>query len=232
MELKKIGLVVVILVTSGCGQNEDVNALMNMATALNTAVTNQSATIKKLTVDDDARIAKAISSNSRLSSIAAYLMQEQDAIGLTEDVKAKVLYASEQIQKDQLSQLMYKSLLANGLPLFYKVIHDDGHTKTYSVRDKWVLETQASSAFYNTYPSQALELIPYERVTYTNNVCQEGFTPIVIHSLLKRDEQVPNTEVVVQEQSKGWQVFLPNEDFYNALKNYRVLLDVRCQPEQ
>lgn len=229
MELKKLSLVLCVAALSGCGDEQKMDMVISSTASLSKAISGQTTALNKLAVDDDLRVAKAIASSSKLSSIAAYMMQQQDTIGMTPDIVSKVLYASEQINRDQMEHRMYQSLMANGLPFSTKVVTDDGMNKTYSVRGSWTVTAPSGSDFYAQYPSYALELMPFERISYGDGVCEEGYSPIAVHALMKRGADVPDVQVHVQEQTKGWQVLLPDTDFYQAVKNYRVLLDVRCK---
>lgn len=214
---------------TGCNQDDAIRQNQDLLVQLNNTLLKQQTALSKISLSDDARIANALVSSSKLSSIAAYLMLESNTTSMTEDIKNKVLYASQELANDQLQQRMYQSLMANGLPAFYSVDIAESGVKKYVVRGQWHLDATSGSEFYLNYPEQALELLPYERIYFPENMCSEGYEPFIIHSLLRRSASSPIIEPSVVQLRNGLQVFVKGVDYYESIKNYRVLVDVRCK---
>uniref|UniRef100_UPI001CC2D693 hypothetical protein n=1 Tax=Candidatus Enterovibrio escicola TaxID=1927127 RepID=UPI001CC2D693 len=214
---------------TGCTHDESADQTQKILVQMNDMLNKQQLSLNKMSLDDESRVANALASSSKLSSMAAYLMMESNTGSLTEDIQKKILFASRELSDDQLQKRMYNALVANGLPASYSVDSSQAGIKKYVVRGRWHLEAKSGSAFYIKYPVDAIEMLPYERIYYPEGLCEEGYNPFVIHSLLKRSKDIPTIEADIVELRNGLQILLRGVDFYEGVKNYRVLVDVRCK---
>lgn len=216
---------------SGClqGDSKEHSQQEMLLQQINNALNKQQIVLNDISLNERAKLANALISSPKISSIAAYLMMEAGTLVITDEIRDKVLFASKELSLEQAEQRMYQSLLANGLPLSYSVDDSQLGVKKYFIRGKWHLETKSGSEFYSSYPQTAIQLMPYERVYYPDDLCDQGYEPFAIHSLMKRSSAMATPTISIQEVPNGWQVFVKDVDFYESLKNYRILLDVRCK---
>ena len=175
-------------------------------------------------------LAKSIVSNARFGNVAAYIIaNERQSTGDINFIN-ELLMINKIIERESDRVSMYKILSANGvLAVKNKVIPNQPNMVGYLIRDDWELVVPKTSDFAYDFPYNAYELFQYEKLTYTETVCNDGFTPFALHALLtKKGYQGVPPEVTIQNEKSSWRVVI-EEKSLQAFSNFKVLLQVRCK---
>lgn len=175
-------------------------------------------------------LAKSIVSNARFGNVAAYIIaNERQSTGDINFIN-ELLLINKIIERESDRVSMYKILSANGvLAVKNKVIPNQPNMVGYLIRDDWELVVPKTSDFAYDFPYNAYELFQYEKLTYTETVCNDGFTPFALHALLTRKGyQGARPEVTIQNEKNSWRVIVGDKSL-QAFSNFKVLLQVRCK---
>ncbi|ATC60094.1 hypothetical protein [Vibrio anguillarum] len=216
---------------SGCGDRERLEDISSQLIRINNEMGVLRKSVSSMQVPDDQRLAKLITNNPRMSSIAAYLLFKSKKSTIDSDLSELLLYASKEMNGSIVQKQLYQSLSQQGFASTVVVNSQPSEgMKEYIVRGEWTVEVPVGSSFDMDYPYDAFELMQYERVSYAPDVCGDGFSPVVVHALMKKSgiDNLPSPNVDIVKESNAWRVIISEQDEYKAFSSYRVLFDVRC----
>lgn len=228
--MKTILSIAVSLPLVGCFDSTTDELLLNKISSLEAQLSDikQNGAGQELTKKEE--LAKSIVSNARFGNVAAYIIaNERRSTGDINFIN-ELLLINKVIERESDRVTMYKILSANGvLAVKNKVIPNQPNMVGYLIRDDWQLVVPKTSDFAYDFPYNAYELFQYEKLTYTETVCNDGFTPFALHALLtKKGYQGTPPEVTIQNEKNSWRVIIEDKSL-QAFSNFKVLLQVRCK---
>ncbi|MFM2668590.1 hypothetical protein AAFX24_28005 [Vibrio mediterranei] len=214
----------------GCNE-QDMSGIESRLTSIQ-GVSNQiRSTVNREAISTEHQLSKDIATNRRLASIASYFLTQENVADFTPGIQKQVLLASAQVKADAYRDVKYKAMEMEGFFNTVMPVGSDANlTSSYLVQGKWRLDVVTGSDFDNQYPTYAIKALQYERVPFDDAMCSEG-EPVAIHALMKdasRAEQLSTPDVVIHKEGQAWRIDIQDVDFSSAIKDYRVLLDVRC----
>lgn len=214
----------------GCFNSDTDELLLHKISSLEAQLSDikQNGAGQELTKKEE--LAKSIVSNARFGNVAAYIIaNERQSTGDINFIN-ELLMINKIIERESDRVSMYKILSANGvLAVKNKVIPNQPNMVGYLIRDDWELVVPKTSDFAYDFPYNAYELFQYEKLTYTETVCNDGFTPFALHALLTRKGYKGDPpDVTIQNEKNSWRVIVGDKSL-QAFSNFKVLLQVRCK---
>ncbi|MEZ9699626.1 hypothetical protein AB4455_19485 [Vibrio sp. 10N.261.46.E12] len=228
--MKTILSIAMSLPLVGCFNSSSDELLLNKISNLEAQIRDIKVNGVGQKLEKKEELAKSIVSNPRFGNVAAYVIAKERRS--TNDVAFinQLLSVHQEMAREEDRVSMYKVLFANGVQsVKNKVLPNQPNMVGYLVRDDWQLVVPKTSNFAYDFPYNAYELFQYEKLTYTDSVCNDGFTPFALHALLtKKGYEGELPEVTIQNEKNSWRVLIGNKTL-QEFSDFKVLLQVRCK---
>ncbi len=224
-----------VLSLVGCQDESQMLDLTNQLSTVNNTVAKLSADVKREQVSERTKLAKSIAENARFATVAAYYLATTGLSFEDEEAQQKLSFILREMTAEMTMMSMYASLKSNGynnsvVPMSFP---KNSSSTGYLVRGEWeVVVPKGSDIAYN-YPYKAFEMVQFEKLAYTNDVCNQGFEPIAIHALMnRRGNESPLPTVSIIDENNAWRVSIDEPNVFKAFRDYKVLVEVRCREIQ
>lgn len=232
----KVGTVCAIPLLFGC-DGSDQTKLQTSVDEIDRQVRRVTAAVTVDQINQRQQLYKDIATNRRLASIGSFMLGEEGSSTFSPATIDKMIFAAKAIKDDAYVSVAYEALKREG---FYNAVQPITNNKdgvsSYLVDGQWKLNVPQYSEFDRTYPEYAIKALQHERIPRNTNMCSqvENGVPVAIHALLVREggpELPVLPDVVLENEANAWRVQIDEPDFYKAVTDYRILVDIRCVVE-
>ncbi|EOW9160753.1 hypothetical protein [Vibrio cholerae] len=163
-----------------------------------------------------------IASSKRLSSIVANYMNSLSLMSLKNNDLAFIQTISNELKDDLHDEVMFNAIFNQGYA--YSVNQVPNGFIQY---DKWFINTNPGEYFSDGDFKYSLKLFFYETLMKPN--CEQG-KPTIVYKLINKignEDDAPAFEIL--ESSNSWTIMPQSEISINKIRDFRVLVEARCQ---